>query len=186
MKLFRHLRILIQCFFVMSFLLGCSQTNKPIETTEFIKYEDKSNNFAISYPKGWSFDCKQKDVSVLFNSPKENDQDAITESISVKAIILPFEATAPWENYKDGIIEMIKKGSPGIEVQNTTKLKINEYEAMQILFKGKYNNENLAFQMTYVIKGKMGYIINFTSLYDDLEKYASTIEKVTNSFEILE
>ncbi|MBG9945078.1 PsbP-related protein [Brevibacillus formosus] len=186
MRVPHHLRILIQIIFVVTLVLGCSQSNKPVEPTEFIKYEDKNNKFAISYPKGWSIDSEQKEVSVLLGSPKEDDQDTLTESISVNAIILPFEVTAPLENYKDGIIEMMKKESPGIEVQNTTKLKIKEYEAMQILLKGKYKKVDLAFQMTYVIKGKMGYIISFTCLYDDLEKYASTIGKVTNSFEILQ
>lgn len=186
MDIASHLRIFIQIIFVVTLVSGCSQSNKPVEPTEFIKYEDKNNNFAISYPKGWNIDSEQKEVSVLLGSPKEHDQDTITESISVNAIILPFEATAPLENYKDGIIEMMKKESPGIDVQNTTKLKIKEYEAMQILLKGKYKKVDLAFQMTYVIKGKMGYIISFTCLYDDLEKYASTIGKVTNSFEILQ
>jgi PsbP-like protein len=94
MKLFRHLRILIQCFFVVAFLLGCSQTNEAVETTEFIEYVDKSNQYAFSYPKDWIMDTNQKDVEVMIGLPKESDQNVISESLAVKAVPLPFEATS--------------------------------------------------------------------------------------------
>ncbi|MGG4444807.1 PsbP-related protein [Brevibacillus fortis] len=97
----RHLRSLIQSFFVVSLLLGCSQTKIAEETSEFLKYEDKTNKFTISYPKDWTIDTMQKNATVLFNSPKESEQDVYTENITVKAFALPAEAISPMENYKD-------------------------------------------------------------------------------------
>ncbi|WP_188068707.1 PsbP-related protein [Brevibacillus brevis] len=182
----RHLRILIQSLLVVSFLLGCSQTKIAEETNEFLKYEDKNNKFTISYPKDWTLDTMQKNVSVLFNSPKESEQDVYTENITVKAFALLAEAISSMENYKDGMIETIKKQTPGIEVLNSSNITINELPALQILLREKRDNVDLTHQMTVVFEGKMGYIIGFTCLDGDLDKYSSTIDKVTNSFKILE
>ncbi|MGG4453638.1 PsbP-related protein [Brevibacillus porteri] len=181
----RHLRILIQSLLVVSLLLGCSQTKIAEETNEFLKYEDKNNKFTISYPKDWTFDTMQKNVSVLFHSPKESEQDVYTENITVKAFALPAEAISPLENYKDGMIETIKKQTPGIEVLNSSNITINELPALQILLREKRDNVDLTHQMTVVFKGEMGYVLGFTCIDGELDKYASTIEKVTNSFKIL-
>ncbi|MGG4453636.1 PsbP-related protein [Brevibacillus porteri] len=184
MKLFRHLRVLIQCFFVMGFLLGCSQTNETVEATAFKEYKNKK--FSISYPLDWAVVENPKDGSVAFNSPKESDEDFHTENIMVMSTTLPDEARSPTENYRNGIIEKMKKQSPGLEVQNTSNLTINELSALEILFKGKRDNVNIAYRLTFVAKGKTGYVIGFACQDGDLDKYASTIDKVTNSFKVLD
>ncbi|GAB1529179.1 MULTISPECIES: PsbP-related protein [Brevibacillus] len=185
MRVPRHLRILLQIIFVVTLMSGCSQTNKPVETTEFIKYEDKTNKFNISYPKDWIVDTTRKNVNVLFNSPKESEKDVYTENITVKAFTLPEEASSPMENYRDGMIETIKKQTPGIEVLNTSDLKINELPALQILLREKRENVDLSHQMTVVFKGNMGYVLGFTCLDGELDKYSSTTDKIINSFNII-
>ncbi|EJL29924.1 PsbP-related protein [Brevibacillus sp. BC25] len=185
MRVPRHLRILIQIIFVVTLMSGCSQTNKLDETTEFMKYEDKINKFTISYPKDWTVDTTQKNVNVLFNSPKESEQDVYTENITVKAFALPEEAISPMENYKDGMIETIKKQTPGIEVLNTSNITINELPALQILLREKRDNVDLSHQMTVVFKGNMGYVLGFTCLDGELDKYSSTTDKIINSFNII-
>ncbi|UKK99107.1 PsbP-related protein [Brevibacillus brevis] len=184
MKMPHHLRIMIQCFFVVSFLLGCSQTNESVEATEFKEY--KNNKFSISYPVDWAVVENPKDGSVAFKSPKESNEDLHTENIMVMSTTLPVEARSPMENYKNGIIEKMKKQSPGFEVQNTSNLTINELSALEILFKGKRDNVNIAYRLTFLVKSKTGFAIGFACQDGDLAKYASTIDKVTNSFKILE
>ncbi|MBG9945077.1 PsbP-related protein [Brevibacillus formosus] len=185
MDIASHLRILIQSFFVVSLLLGCSQTKIAEETNELIKYEDKTNKFTISYPKDWTIDTMQKNVSVLFNSPKKSEQDVYSENITVKAFVLPEEAISPMENYKDGMIETMKKQSPGIEVLNTSNLTINELPALQILLREKRDNVDLSHQMIVIFKGKMGYVIGFTCLDGEFDKYATTTDRIINSFYII-
>ncbi|PSK00526.1 hypothetical protein C7R91_02545 [Brevibacillus formosus] len=184
MKIPRHLRIWIHCFFVVSFLLGCSQTNETVEATEFKEY--RNNKFSISYPFDWAVVEDSNDGSVAFNSPKESDEDFISEHIMVMSTTLPDEARAPMETYKNEIIETMKKRSPGLEVQNTSNLTVNGLSALEILLKGKRDNVNIALRLTVVAKGKTGYVIGFACQDGDLDKYASTIDKVTNSFKILE
>ncbi|TQK75005.1 PsbP protein [Brevibacillus sp. AG162] len=181
----RHLRIIIQSLLVVSLLLGCSQTKIAEETNELLKYEDKNNKFTISYPKDWTVDTTRKNVNVLFNSPKESEQDVYTENITVKAFTLPEEATSPMENYRDGMIETIKKQTPGIEVLNTSDLTINELPALQILLREKRDNVDLSHQMTVVFKGNMGYVLGFTCLDGELDKYSATTDKIINSFNII-
>ncbi|MBW5467570.1 hypothetical protein GPJ61_06745 [Brevibacillus formosus] len=184
MKIPHHLRILIQCFFVVSFLLGCSQTNETVEATEFKEY--KNNKFSISYPFDWAVVEDSNDGSVAFNSPKKSDEDFISEHIMVMSTTLPDEARAPMETYKNEIIETMKKRSPGLEVQNTSNLTVNGLSALEILLKGKRDNVNIALRLTVVAKGKTGYVIGFACQDGDLNKYALTIDKVKNSFKILE
>ncbi len=182
MSIQRQVGILIQC--IVCLLLGCSQNNLPAKKTEFQTYEDKNNHFSINYPSDWSVDTRQKDVSVMFEALKESDQNIYTENISVTAFSLPVEATSPMENYKNGIIETVKKQSPGIEIINTSSLTINNLPALKIEYKGKRDNIELAYQMTYVFKGKMGYVIVFAYINGDLNKYSSTVDKVINSFNV--
>jgi len=184
MRLQRQLAILFQTIFLVSVLLGCSKNNLSAKTTEFLTYEDKNNHFSINYPSDWSVDTSQKDVSVMFDAPKESDQDIYTENISVTAFSLPVEATSPMENYKNGIIETVKKQSPGIEILNTSSLTINNQPALKIEYKGKRDNIELAYQMTYVFKGKMGYVMVFASVNGDFDKYSSTVDKIINSFKV--
>lgn len=185
MRIQRQFGILIQCIFLVSLLLGCSQNNVAAETTEFLKYEDKNNNFSINYPSDWTVDIKQKDVSVLFESPKESVQDVFTENITVKAFTLPDEATSPMEKYKDGIIDTIKKQTPGIEVINTSNLTINDLPALQILISGKRDSVDISYQMTVVFKGKIGYVLGFTCLNGDLDKYSTISNEIINSFKVI-
>lgn len=184
MKLSRHLRIWIQCCFVVSLLLGCSQTNEAVEATEFKEY--KNNKFSISYPLDWAVVENPKDGSVAFKSTKESNEDLHTENIMVMSTTLPDEARSPMENYKNGIIEKMKKQSPGLEVQNTSNLTVNGLSALEILLKAKRDNVSIALRLTVVAKGKTGYVIGFACQDGDLDKYSSTIDKVINSFEILE
>ncbi|PSJ86362.1 hypothetical protein C7R93_28640 [Brevibacillus fortis] len=83
------------------------------------------------------------------------------------------------------MIETIKKQTPGIEVLNTSNLTINELPAIQILLKEKRDNVDLSHQMTVVFKGKTGYVIGFTCLEGDLDKYSTTTDKIINSFNII-
>ncbi|MGG4453637.1 PsbP-related protein [Brevibacillus porteri] len=184
MNIPRHLRSLIQYFFAVLFLLGCSQTNEAVEATAFKEYKNKK--FSISYPLDWAIVEDPNDGSVVFNSPKESDEDFISEHITVMSTTLPDEVRAPMETYKNDIIETMKKRSPGLEVQNTTNLTVNGLSALEILLKGKRDNVNIALRLTVAAKGKTAFVVGFGCLDGDLDKYASTIDKVTNSFKVLD
>lgn len=176
----RQLMILIQ-FLLLIFLLGCSNESKA---SEFLKYQDENNHFSIEYPSNWSVDTNQKGINVMFDSPKVDEQDVNTESFSVTAVQLPQEANLPIERYKDGIINTVKKQSPWIKVEYTKELTVNGYPALQISYSGKRNNLDASFQLTYIMKGNMGYVLTYACLMNEQEKYSTIIDKMINSFVI--
>ncbi|MGO0062876.1 PsbP-related protein [Brevibacillus fluminis] len=176
--------IALQILSISFLLFGCSTSNSSHGNVEYLMYKDNEHHFSISYPSTWSIDSKQPNVGVMFDSPKENDQDLYTENVSAGVFSLPTEATSPIENYVDGMIDTIKKQTPEMNMIKTSSLKINNVPAIQIIYTAKRDNLDLAYKVTYLLKGRVGYIIVFTCLNGEIDKFSPVVDTMINSFVI--
>jgi hypothetical protein len=165
-------------------LSGCSTNHSVVQPTEYVTYQDDKNHFTIDYPKHWSVDYTDKSVTVMFVSPKENEQDNRTENLTVTVTPLPYEASAPVEKYTDGIVATIKQRSPEMEVVSSRSITIHDYPAIEVVVRGKMSGIEYTISTNYLFKGKTGYVIGYTYPNSDKDKYEEIYTKMLHSFTI--
>ncbi len=176
----------LQLVLTASVFIGCDFNSSAVESSAYVTYKDDKNHFTIDYPNNWSIDNTEKKYAVMFDSPKENEQDTFIEHLNVTVGSLPYEATSPISTYKEGIVATLKKGLPKMEIKSTRELTINNYPALEIVLSGEKSGVKYMVRQNYFVKGKTTYVVSysFSDPISGKENYSPIFEKMLHSFTI--
>ncbi len=164
---------------------GLPTFNQPTETVlpEPILYQDKDFGFSMNSPAGWTKDlivAKRLGLKVMFVGPQ------IGEFVNNVNVAIGFLS-------EDGVEGMVRKGPEGfknytlISFTNTT---VGGLPSKEWIYIGDLNNYKAKNKQVYISKsgnftqGENLFIITFTSLEENYDKYWQIVEPSINSFKL--
>lgn len=164
------MRILICCIVFLT-TLNC-QNKKYIEL--------EKDDFTITYPSELElYDGDyQDDIVLAIKTKKEGDKDIFIENINLA------KKEIKNTSYENFIQETIKEiNSIGDLIKSESSMgKNNEYH--RIIFKLSQNGVNLKFTQDYHLKGRVVYILTFSSEQGQFDNYYNEMDKIMKSFKI--
>ena len=157
-------------------------------SSNFLTYENHSFGIKILYPANWN---KQENTSsssnnstlydiVTFSPPLKNSSNIIGK-LAVKVDNISDIKPTTLANYTDAIISDLKQDFRVTE-SNTT---LAGNPAYKILYTGLEESVDLQAMLVMAIKGDRAYIISYTAEPEKYSYYLPTVQKITDSFEIL-
>ena len=147
-------------------------------TKEFVEYENKKYNFKIQIPGNRTFQEDSLWFDIKLSTPKDDD---INENLWI--IVQELQAEQDIESYIETTINELKNlFSDFIEKENKDT-KLNNWKSIVYEFSDKWLN--LKAQQTVFIQDNKAYVFTYTATKETFEKYIDTINKIINSFTIL-
>jgi hypothetical protein len=151
-------------------IAGCSSSPKEPARPKPIK------GYAMSQPSGWGVRTGVRGADVTYVSPKEGDDDAFRENISVRIQMMPPKMDAPsYQAYK---LSMFKKNLVKFKVEEQKPVKVGLVDGTYLRYSftgrpGPMTSEDY----TFVKKG-MIYTITCEALASSYERYKESFDIV--------
>ncbi|MGF1590513.1 MAG: protein kinase [Pleurocapsa sp.] len=148
-------------------------------------YENSDRGFKVNYPQVWSQQNRDDffATGVIFFSPLENDADRFKETVSVLVENLSDDMTLA--QYTAQSISEIKRLSDP-NVGQAQIISLGEIEGRQVVYGGEENGKRVRRMQTWSIQDNRAYVITYTALPESFENYLVTVEKMIESFEIID
>jgi hypothetical protein len=167
--------VLIGLAIVIVFLIIVVIVFSPPKT-----YKNNEYGFSINPPKGWKIQENIKmdnfTIPVAFIGPVEKNF-----AVNINIYIEKINETTLQEyvNLNKKILTLVVSSYNLISERNTT---INNHEAYELLYTAKIKNTDLAYKQIFLIKNNSGYVITFTALKDNFDKYIVVFDKSIETF----
>jgi eukaryotic-like serine/threonine-protein kinase len=157
-------------------------------SSSFLTYENLSFGIKILYPANWE---KQENTSsssnnstlydiVTFSPPPKNSSNIIGK-LAVKVDNISDIKPTTLANYADAIISDLKQDFRVTE-SNTT---LAGNPAYKVVYTGLEESVDLQAMLVMAIKGDRVYMISYTAEPEKYSYYLPTVQKMIDSFEIL-
>jgi eukaryotic-like serine/threonine-protein kinase len=157
-------------------------------SSNFLTYENLSFGIKILYPANWD---KQENTSsssnnstlydiVTFSPPLKNSSNIIGK-LAVKVDNISDIKPTTLANYADAIISDLKQDFRVTE-SNTT---LSGNPAYKVVYTGLEESVDLQAMLVMAIKGDRVYMISYTAEPEKYSYYLPTVQKMIDSFEIL-
>jgi len=157
-------------------------------SSNFLTYENLSFGIKILYPANWD---KQENTSsssnnstlydiVTFSPPLKNSSNIIGK-LAVKVDNISDIKPTTLANYADAIISDLKQDFRVTE-SNTT---LSGNPAYKVVYTGLEESVDLQAMLVMAIKGDRVYMISYTAEPEKYSHYLPTVQKMIDSFEIL-
>ena len=157
-------------------------------SSNFLTYENLSFGIKILYPANWN---KQENISsssnnstlsdiVAFSPPLKNSSNIIGK-LAIKVDNISDIKPTTLANYADAIISDLKQDFRVTE-SNTT---LAGNPAYKVVYTGLEESVDLQAMLVLAIKGDRVYMISYTAEPEKYSYYLPTVQKMIDSFEIL-
>ena len=157
-------------------------------SSNFLTYENLSFGIKILYPANWD---KQENTSsssnnstlydiVTFSPPLKNSSNIIGK-LAIKVDNISDIKPTTLANYSDAIISDLKQDFRVTE-SNTT---LSGNPAYKVVYTGLEESVDLQAMLVLAIKGDRVYMISYTAEPEKYSYYLPTVQKMIDSFEIL-
>ncbi len=154
-----------------------------IDTAEWKTY--RTDTFYIKYPPSWTVKDKNllaKPMRFYLRSPRMSDHDRFSENLLV--VEEPLKSARTLDEYftqnKKEIEDVLGNGV--ISMHKVTDATLPYY---RLDYKVQMNNRALRFRQRYYVWHGKGFVVTFTGLEQDWNKYLDTIQGILDSFKIL-
>ena len=145
----------------------------------WLTYTDSANKFTVNYPKEWVH--KETVNSVLFLSPKENDNDNFQENVNILLQDLS-EKPMNLEQYTTLSKKMIKENAPSSAIISSTPTTFAGQRSVETIYTMTFEGRAMKLKQTWFIKNKTAYVLTFTAEQSKYDKYEPTATAIINSF----
>lgn len=153
-------------------LVGCGKN--------VLTYTDKEKGYRIDYNADW--EKEEVDISIVFSSPKESEDDAFREAVNVVVQDLS-SMSMTLEELTDHMEDYLAKADATIERSGPDTLAGKSGHS--IVVSGKRGELELKMMQIYAVANNKAYIISYTAEADKYDKYLEDAEKMIKSFEML-
>ncbi|GAB4538484.1 MAG: hypothetical protein Tsb0014_28120 [Pleurocapsa sp.] len=158
---------------------------KTLLAVNFISYDNTQLGIKIDHPENWS-EQNDSDVfqeSVVFISPRENKKDNFQEK--VKILIQKSSIPINLSEYTKQSIYQIKNASNKI-IEQPQDIDLTQGKGVRIVYEREENGLTIKQQEVWAIKGDQIYNIIYSAESKKYAKFASQVETMIQSFEIIE
>jgi hypothetical protein len=173
--------------------LGDNQTAVPVQgnesvvppkenrTINYLTYVDPSGQFSIDYPFDWQKQ-NQTDTgnSILFKSPLENNTDPFQETVGVRVITLSENMTLP--EFSNTNIDSLEQS--GINILDSTPVTLANTSSHRIVY--DTNDGKSKIMQTWTLVGQKVYLITYVSNPAEYLEFLPTIQKMVESFKLID
>ena len=155
-------------------LLTCSSQK------DTLTYTDENSGYKIDYNPAW--EMEQVDVSMVFSSPKESEEDAFQEAVNVVVQDLS-EMTMTLDELTGHMKEYLQTAEAAIVETGETEL--GGTKGRFLVVTGKQGELELKMMQVYTIADNRVYIVTFTAEQSKYDAYLEDARKMIDSFEML-
>jgi hypothetical protein len=155
-------------------------TNNTVTSGELTKYSDPQGRFSIGYPTNWAFNSAPESAVIKITSPLEKDDDNFRQSVNLQ--IEPYNSTV--DDYVNASLPELKRLMKNFREVSSMYLNRNGARSYDIVYKGKYNNSEIEWQVKqfYLVTNGKAYILTYVSKADERDAFETTANKIFNSF----
>jgi eukaryotic-like serine/threonine-protein kinase len=164
-----------------------SQGNTTTITTSspFLTYENPTYRIRIQYPSDWEkLEFSQRNIVVIFRSPRENSSDTKLENLLIQVGNLPSQ-NIPLDEVVRANINKLKQSLIDFELieLNATTLSGNN-PAHKVVYTNREGEDELKTMQVVSIKEDKIYLITYTAEASRYDRYLPIIQKMIDSFRI--
>lgn len=145
---------------------------------EFIEYENKPFQFKLQIPNNWNFKENSNWFDLILNTPKN---DEINENLWIK--IQQPKVEQNLESYIKKTIEELQSIYTDFTTIETKKTTFNNW--ISIVYEFSDNWLDLKAQQTVFLISNNSYVFTYTATKETFNQYIETVNKIINSFSLL-
>lgn len=160
-------------------LITNNHTDTPDNNnTESIEYENKLFQFKLEIPSNWKFKENSNWFDLILNTPKN---DEINENLWIK--IQQPKVEQNLESYIGKTIEELQSIYTDFATIETKKTTFNNW--ISIVYEFSDNWLDLKAQQTVFLINNNSYVFTYTATKETFDQYIETVNKIINSFSLL-
>ena len=136
--------------------------------------------YSVDYPEHW----RLKEISNIttFLSPLESKEDKFAENVSVVVEDLsPIDPPVSLLDYHRKSVANAPASLPDFKMLEEAKTKFAGREAIAVLYTATLRGQPFRFKAYTLMVGKEAYVLTYTALRPDFDKYLSAAEKIMGS-----
>jgi serine/threonine-protein kinase len=170
---------------LMSTLLLLHPNSQALAQEQFLAYENPELGISIQYPSNWE-KLVNLDNFVTFTAPPETDTHIYPAALGLKVQELSSQ-NIPLQEITKVQMSDLKRSNPDLNVLESTSTTIAGKPAHKIVFSAIDNKEveRKAMQVWTVI-GNKAILITYKAEPDKFSSYLPTIERMIDSFKVIE
>ncbi|NLJ50096.1 MAG: hypothetical protein GX428_11020, partial [Candidatus Atribacteria bacterium] len=158
----------------------------PPVQEELTSYQDEVLQFTLQHPPNWkpvSQDLQRRHFLVFF-SPIEGNEDRLQDNLSCSVENLDQPVTK--DAYLKKSLETFQNQINELAIGNTFEVLIDNQKALSVPFTGIYQNHQLAWVLTVLIKENQAYSFLLTSEPQKIENYWNQVSQMISSIRFQE
>ena len=166
--------------------MGCNETphkNAPRPVSNGWQTLDQSG-YSIQYPDSFQLNNSvQGGTAFALYSKQTSPQDNFKENINLLIQDLTGK-NIDLDKYTEISENQIKKMISNAKIIDSERIKSGDMEYQKMIFSGDQGQYNLKFEQYYRIVNEKAYVLTYTAVLDQFDKYQGVCEKIMNSFKI--
>lgn len=158
---------------------SCSKKDE-IDQNGFKTYSNKELSFSILYPAKW---VMQKRVTgPVFIHPSKKSVPAV-----INVVVNRTDKKDSIDSFNSEINEKLPKQIPGFKWHDKRSVLLSGLPAKLILYSSPYQEKDrIMYLQVFTIKNNLSFLISYIVLKSDFEKYRNIVDKMIESFKILD
>jgi hypothetical protein len=148
----------------------------------WLEYVDKTNNYKISYPEGWTQQKNEGLVAIL--APKENEADKFQENVNIIAQDISSSPMSLAEFTKLSM-DQYATMQDAVEILTQADTKLAGYPAHTLTLTLDYGGTLLKLKQIWLVKKNTAIILTYTAHHTQYTAYEAVADKIMGSFEFL-
>jgi eukaryotic-like serine/threonine-protein kinase len=149
-------------------------------SNDTMTYTDEEKGYSIAYKTDW--EKKDVDISIVFSSPKENEDDLFQEAVNV--VVQDMSSMSMTLEQLTGHMEdYLEKASATIVKSEAATL--GGIPGHKLVVTGNQGEMELKMQQVYTVVENKAYIVTYTAEADKFDLFLKDAEKMIDSFKVL-
>lgn len=179
-------RLIVYIIFIFG-LLSCGEKKQTL-----IKADNSNSwktisadNYTITYPPTWTLDNNGR-MGMIFQllSPLSSPEDKFSDNVNLVIQNLTGQPIKSLDQYTKLSENQILTMMTDSKILLSERLNSNGKEFQKITYTAQQGIYKLKFQQYYFIKNELAYVLTFTCVADEFEKYHAIGDKIMDSFRI--
>lgn len=168
-------------------LLACGekkQASMPADNSDGWKTVI-TEDYIIRYPLTWTLDNSGRmGMALQILSALSSPEDKFSDNVNLVIQDLSGQPVKTLDQYTQISEKQIKTMLTDSEILSSEQFNRDGQEFQKIQYTAKQGIFKLKFQQYYIIKNEKAYVLTFTCIADEFEKYHQIGEKIMDSFRI--
>lgn len=145
-------------------------------------YVDSLGKFKIAYPDDWI--TKNNHNSIVFISPKENDNDSFQENVNIILQDLSNNRMT-LDQYTSLTEKQVQEHLGSSAIKSIMDRTLAGVRAKELIFDMNYKGANLKVRQDWFIKNNIAYLFTYTAETSQYDGYSKMANQIVASFKFL-